>query len=119
MTSQEWIATAASLLETMLESRNDGLAPGLVWDRSVQALLAQSVDQPAAPAATDERWHAYALAGARALGEVGAAEAMGHAAQPDDVAVSLALEVSRFADAMMEAAERQAATGRGAPVEGA
>ena len=119
MKYQDWIATAADLLSTMMESRNGGLAPGRAWDTAVEALLAHSVDAPKPPPATDERWHAYVVAGVKALGEVGAGEALTAALRPDDVAASLALEAARFADAMLEAAERQALTGRGAPVEGA
>jgi hypothetical protein len=118
MNAQDWMATAALLLSTMSDSRHDGIAPGPSWDDQVRMLLAQPVDQPA-PAATDERWHAYALAGAKALGEIGAGEVMAKVSEPDDVALELATEVTRFADAMMDAAVRQAATGKGTPIEGA
>jgi hypothetical protein len=44
---------------------------------------------------------------------------MAKVSEPDDVALELATEVTRFADAMMDAAVRQAATGKGTPIEGA
>ena len=122
MKYQEWMMEAANLLTTMTESRDGGLAPGRAWDNEVRALLRAQIDSVKPPPATDERWHAYALAGIKALADVGAAVLSRDtvsAESPDDMTLELAAEATRFADAMLEAAERQAATGKGAPHEGA
>ena len=122
MKYQEWMMEAANLLTTMTESRDGGLAPGRAWDDGARALLHAQIDSVKPPPATDERWHAYALAGTSALASIGTAVLSRDAVpveSPGDMTLELAAEAARFADAMLEAAERQAATGKGAPREGA